>query len=209
MTESWKAGDTVVWRGIYRNRVWHATPTTVVRDTIDELVLALTPGTDCMAEQDYARGKKNGKRRWDFKHKHWKLERFTWHTNRLLFLLEPEKFYSPILFWHHGTNEFLCYYINFQLPFQRMPCAINTLDLDLDMVIHPDFTYEWKDLDDYEKGIETGVILPDWVDQIESAKVEILEKLEKRQYPFDGSWLDWMPNPDWSPPKLPENWDKI
>jgi hypothetical protein len=33
--------------------------------------------------------------------------------------------------------------------------------------------------------------------------------LEKRQYPFDGSWLDWMPDPSWTPPKLPENWDKF
>jgi hypothetical protein len=81
--------------------------------------------------------------------------------------------------------------------------------LDLDIVVHPDFSYEWKDLDDYEKGIETGVILPEWVDQIEAANIEILEKLEKRRYPFNGSWLDWMPDPNWSTPTLPRNWDKI
>ena len=209
MTEAWKSGDTVVWRGIYRNRVWHAVPTTVVRATTDELVLVLTPGTPCMAEEDYARGKKNGKRRWDFRHEDWKLENFTWHNNRLLYILEPEKFYSPILFWDHETNRFLCYYINFQLPFRRSHCAIDTLDLDLDLIIYPDFSYKWKDVDDYEKGIEMRVILPEWVDQIEAAKMEVLDKLEKRQYPFDGSWLDWMPAPTWSPPKLPENWDKI
>ena len=209
MTKLWEPGDTVVWRGIYRNRVWHATPTTVVRDTTGELVLVLTPGTPCMAEVDYARSKKNGKRRWDFKHEDWKLEHFTWHTNRLLFLMEPDKFYSPVLFWNHETNEFLCYYINFQLPFQRGHSAINTLDLDLDIVIDPDFNYQWKDVDDYEKGIKAGVILPEWVDKIETAKVEVLEKLENRQYPFDGSWRDWMPDPGWSLPTLPENWDKI
>ena len=209
MTEVWKPGDTVVWRGIYRDRVWHATPTTVLRDTVDELVLVLIPGTPCMAEEDYARGKKNGKRRWDFKHEEWSLKPFTWHTNRLLFLLEPEKFYSPVLFWNHESNEFLCYYINFQLPFQRGHSAINTLDLDLDIVVYPDFTYTWKDIDDYEKGIETGVILPEWVNKIEAAKIEVLDKLEKRNYPFDGSWLDWRPNPALTLPTLPQNWDKI
>lgn len=209
MTEAWKSGDTVVWRGIYRNRVWHAAPTTVVKDNLQELVLFLTPGMDCMVEENYAKGKKNGKRRWDFRHEDWKLEKFTWHTNRLLYILEPEKFYSPIFFWDHETNKFLCYYINFQLPFQRSHCSINTLDLDLDLIIHPDFNYEWKDLDDYEKGIETGVILPEWVDQIETAKIEVLDKLKKRQYPFDGSWLNWMPDPNWLFPQLPENWDQI
>jgi protein associated with RNAse G/E len=162
-----------------------------------------------MAEKDYAVGKRNGKRRWDFQHQDWKLEPLTWHTNRLLFLLEPGKFYSSILFWNHETNQFVCYYINFQLPFQRRPCAINTLDLDLDIVIQPDFSYEWKDVNDYEKGIETGVIRPEWVAEIEASKIEIFTKLEKRQYPFDGSWLDWMPDPHWSLPTLPENWDKI
>jgi protein associated with RNAse G/E len=205
----WKAGDVIAWRGIYRNRVWHAIPTYVVKDTLQELVLALTPGTNGMVEENYARGKKNGKRRWDFKHEDWRLENFTWHTNRLLFLLEPDNFYSPILFWNHETNRFLYYYINFQLPFQRGHCAINTLDLDLDIIVHPDLSYEWKDIDDYEKGIETGVILPAWVDEIEAAKTKILNKLEKRQYPFDRSWLDWLPHPNWIPPKLPENWEQI
>jgi protein associated with RNAse G/E len=209
MTEAWKYGDEIAWRGIYRNQVWHAVSTVVVKDTLQELVLALMPGAECMVEESYARGKKNGKRRWDFKQEAWKLERFPWRTNRLLYILEPEKYYSPIFFWDHETDRFLCYYINFQLPFERSHCAINTLDLDLDIVIHPDFSYEWKDIDDYEKGIETGVILPEWVDKIEAAKTEILDKLEKRHYPFDGSWLDWKPDPDWSPPTLPEYWDKI
>jgi hypothetical protein len=209
MTTAWKAGDTVVWRGVYRNRVWHATPTIVVRDTMDELVLALTPGTDCMAEEDYARGKKNGKRRWDFKHDDWRLEHFSWHTNRLLFLLEPEKFYSSIFFWDHETNEFLCYYINFQLPFLRGHDAIDTLDLELDIIINPDFSYEWKDMDDYQQAIAHGVILPEWIEGIEDAKLEIFDKLNRRQYPFDNSWLNWLPDPSWSAPSLPRNWNKI
>ena len=81
--------------------------------------------------------------------------------------------------------------------------------MDLDLIVHPDFSYEWKDIDDYEKGIETGVILPEWVDKIGEVKSEILDKLEKRQYPSDGSWLDWIPDPNWSRPTLTENWDKI
>jgi len=166
----WTPGEVIAWRGIYRERVWHAIPTTVVKDSPQELVLALTPGTDCMVEESYARHHKNGKRRWDFKEEDWKLVNFSWHTNRLLFVLEPEKYYSTIYFWNHEINEFLCYYINFQLPFIKNYCNIDTLDLDLDIVINPDFSYEWKDVDDYQKGMETGIILPAWV-------VEIAERL--------------------------------
>lgn len=205
----WKPGEVIAWRGIYRERVWHAIPTLVVKDTPQELILALTPGTDCMVEENYAQKRKSGKRRWDFKHEDWSLAKFTWHTNRLLFVLEPEKYYSTIYFWHHESNEFLCYYINFQLPFRRNHHSVDTLDLDLDIVINPDFSFEWKDVDDYEKGIESGVILTEWADEIEAAKIEVLDRLEKREYPLDNSWLNWRPDPDWSAPKLPQGWDKI
>ena len=205
----WQAGDVLAWRGIYRNRVWHVVTMIVVKDSPEELVLALQPGAECMAEKDYANGKKNGKRRWDFRDKPWELKKFHWRTNRLLILLEPEKYYSTMYFWNDASNEFLCYYINFQEPFQRSHCGIDTLDLDLDLIINPDFSYEWKDIEDYRTAIEKGIIFPEWTREIETAKQEILERLGKRQYPYDGSWLNWTPDPSWSPPSLPENWDKI
>ena len=205
----WNPGDIVAWRGIFNQRVWHVQPTIVVKDSPEEIVLTLLPGTECMAEEDYAGGKKNGKRWWDFQDQHWNLKKYTWRTNRLLLLLEPQKYYSTIYFWNNESNEFLCYYINFQLPFQRSHCGVDTLDLDLDLVINPDFSYEWKDEDDYQKAIDNGVIIPEWTQEIEMAKKEVFNKLEKRQYPYDGSWLNWVPDPNWSPPKLRENWDKI
>jgi len=205
----WETGEVIAWRGIYRERVWHVQPTILVKVNPEEIVLTLLPGTECIAEENYPKGKKNGKRRWFFVNEVWQLAKYTWKTNRLLLIFEPEKYYSIILFWNDKSNEFLCYYINFQLPFQRNHCAVDTLDLDLDLVINPDFTYEWKDVEDYQKAIEHGIILPEWTRQIDAATAEVLNKLEKRQYPFDGSWLDWMPDSNWSPPQLPENWDKI
>lgn len=205
----WKPGDVIVWRGIYRERVWHAIPTTVVKDTPQEIVLFLMPGTNCMLEENYAKGKNNGKRRWDFKYEDWKLENYIWHTNHLLVILEPEKYYATIYFWEHKSNKFIGYYINFQLPFKRRRNSLDTLDLDLDIVIHPDFFYEWKDIEDYQKGIETGIILPEWASEIEGAKIEVVDKLERREYPFDNSWVNWQPDPSGSLPKLPPDWDKI
>jgi len=209
MTNYWRPGEIIAWRGIFRSQVWNALTVIVVKDTAKEIVMTLLPGTECRTEADYTKGKNNGKRRWDFKDKAWKLETYFWHTNRLLLIVQPEKYYSTILFWDHASNEFVCYYINFQLPFRRHTCGIDTLDLDLDLVINPDLSYEWKDVDEYQKAIENGIISQDEILGIEAARQEILEKLEKRQYPFDGSWLDWLPDPHWSPPRLPENWDRI
>ena len=209
MDDFWKPGELIVWRGIYRQHIWHAQPLIVVKDSPEQTTLALLPGTECAAPEGYLNRKKEAKRRWDFKDRLWKLETYSWHTNRLLFLLEPEKYYSTILFWNHQSNQFLCYYINFQVPYRRSRAGIDTLDLDLDLIIRPDLHYEWKDLDDYEQAIAHGIICTGWIQGIERAKIEILNQLEHRWYPFDGSWLDWMPDPSWSPRKLPRNWDKI
>jgi len=205
----WKIGDVIAWRGIYRNRIWHVQPTILVRDSPYEVVTTLLPGTECIADENYPKGKKHSKRRWNFIEEDWKLEKYTWQTNRLLLLFAPEKFYSTIFFWNDLSNEFLSYYVNFQLPFKRNDCALDTLDLDLDLIIHPDFSYEWKDLDDYQNAIAHGVILPEWVQEIDLAASEIMDRLDQRQYPFDGSWLNWKPDTSLSPPKLPPNWDKI
>jgi len=205
----WKPGDIVTWRGIFAKRVWHVQPTIVVKDSPDELVLTLLPGTECIAEETYLKGKQNSNRRWDFKDRDWRLEKYIWQTNRLLLIFEPEKFYSTIYFWNNASHKFLCYYINFQEPFRCNAYGVDTLDLDLDIIIRPDLSFEWKDEADYQKAIDHGIIFPDWVQGIETAKQEIFDKLERRQYPFDGHWLNWMPDPDWSPPRLPMNWDKI
>jgi len=139
----------------------------------------------------------------------WTMKKYIWHTNRLLLIFKPDTYYSTIYFWNHASNEFICYYINFQIPFKRNRFSVDTLDLELDMVINPDFHYEWKDLEDYQTAIENGIVTQKYIQGIEGEKPGIFDKLEKRQYPFDGSWLDWKPDPNWQPPKLPKNWDKI
>ena len=194
---------------MFRNRIWHAVPTLVVQETSQEIVGAILPHAQCMVEEHYFPDVKTGKRRWDFIDQDWGLKEFHWHTNRVLTITEAEKFYSIMLFWNHSSHEFLGYYVNFQLPFRTSDCGIDSLDLDLDIAIGPDLSFHWKDEDDYRKAIQQGVILPQWVQEIELAKPEVLERLERRKYPFDGSWLDWLPDPSWSPPTLPENWDKI
>jgi protein associated with RNAse G/E len=127
----------------------------------------------------------------------------------LLILLQPGKPYSIIYFWREATDQFLCYYVNFELPFRRSNLGFDTFDLELDIVIKPTYEWSWKDTDEFNNGIQQGILSKEWIDQIDCAKPEVFEKIEKRQYPFDGKWLDWKPDPKWLPSKLPKNWDKI
>jgi protein associated with RNAse G/E len=209
MQKTWNSGDTIVIRGIFNNHVCHAQSVIVVQDTPEEIALALLPGAECVDLEGYLKGKKNGKRRWDFKDKPFKLEKYIWHTNRLLLLIEPKKYYSTIYFWQDDSNEFMCYYINFQSPFQRSHSGFDTLDLELDIIINPDYSWKIKDLDDYQKGIECGTILHEWTQEIEVAKDEVFDRIANRHYPLNNSWSNWKPDLNWSAPKLPANWDKV
>jgi hypothetical protein len=173
----WKPGDVISWRGIYRERIWHVQPTLLVRDCPDEVALTLLPGTECIAEETYPHGKKSDRRRWHFVDHDWTLAKYTWQTNRLLLLFEPNKYYSIILFWNHTSNDILLYYVNFQLPFKRNNFAVDTLDLDLDLIIRPDFSYEWKDVDDYQNAISHGLISPECEKEIKLATEEVMARL--------------------------------
>jgi protein associated with RNAse G/E len=213
MTKTWKPGDSVALRGIYNDRVWSIRSAVVVHDHHEEVALAVLPGAECYAPESYINGKHGPAGRWDrwgeYRSDNWKMQRYTWHTNRLLILLQSGKPYSVIYFWRADTNQFLCYYVNFELPFRRSRLGFDTLDLELDIIVEPTYEWSWKDTEEYSQGINDGILLKEWVDQIECAKPEVFEKIEKREYPLDGKWLDWLPDPNWTVPPLPENWDKI
>ena len=137
------------------------------------------------------------------------LEKYSWHTNRFLILLEPQKYFSTIYIWEQASEEFQCYYINFQTPFTRSHCGFDTLDLDLDILVDLDNKWERKDVDNYQSGIKTGGITSAWVTEIERAQEEVFARIENRLYPLDRTWLDWRPDPNWPKTKLPANWHVI
>ncbi len=206
----WKKGDNVLLRGVYDGRPVYVQSLRVVKDTPEETALLILPGAECVAPSGYIR---YGHGTWD----RWtetlantlKLEKYLWHTNRFLILLEPEKFYSTIYISDAASDRFVCYYINFQLPFLRTKLGFDTLDLDLDIVIDVSGKWQWKDEEEYQQAIRAGVIRPEWVNEVEHAQTEIFSRLEQRSYPLDDSWLNWKPDPSFPLPYLPKNWDEV
>ena len=159
----WKPGEYIVWRYIVNWRPWYVQSAVVVEDRAEEIVICFLPGAEGAAEKTYTLGRDHSKRRWDFKENDWELASYIWRTNRVLVIAERDKYYSVMLFWNHARDEFIGYYVNFQLPFWRNHCCIDTLDLDIDIDIEPDLTFMWKDEDLYQQAIEHGAITSDWV----------------------------------------------
>ena len=212
MKTRWNPGDSVVLRGIVNERVWSARSVIVVKDDLEETILLLLPGAQCAYPEGYFRWKhgdySQGSRWQEAKSNAWKFRIFEWERNRFLVFLEPRKYYAVSCVWDHETDHFACYYIDYQLPYQRSHCGFDTLDLDLDMVIDPHLNWRWKDEDAYLEGIREGGIHEEWVQRIEHSKQEVLDKIQKRHYPLDGSWMHWRPEAAWQPPRLAEGWEE-
>jgi hypothetical protein len=209
-----EAGVSCGLRGIVNNRVWLVQSVIVVKDGPGESVLLLLPGAQCVFPEGYWRRRKNndyskGTRWQEAKRDPIVLREFAWQERRFLIFLEPEKYYSCFMVWDHASDQFSCYYINFQLPYRRSHCGFDTLDLDLDIVIDPQFHWEWKDEDEYQEGIREGGIQEAWVKGIEKDQADVFDRINKRSYPLDGSWLPWRPDPTWAAPKLPEGWEAV
>ncbi len=208
----WNSGDPIALRGMYAGKPWYVQSVRVVKDSPEEIALLLTPGAECVAPWGYIHQKHGAHGRWDrwqeCLNPPWRLEPYRWHTNRMLMLLEPEKFYSTILIWNDASHQFICYYINFQIPFVRSSCGIDTFDLELDIIIEPSYQWKWKDEAEYRLGIEAGVLRSDWIRGIEAAKPEVLNAIEQRHYPIDNTWLGWQPDPEWQAPSLPFGWEQ-
>jgi predicted RNA-binding protein associated with RNAse of E/G family len=211
-SETWHYGDTVAIRAMINGKLWLAQSTVVVKDTHQETVLLLAPGAQCAYPSGYWQWKlkanPSGSRWADVKSMAWTLRRFEWRSKRMLIVMEPDKVYATCLIWDGASDRFLGYYINFQTPFQRSACGFNTLDLELDIVIEPDFRWSYKDEEAYQAGLREGCIAPEWHLAIESAKPEILARINERLYPLDGTWLDWRPDSTWAPSRLPEGWER-
>jgi protein associated with RNAse G/E len=207
----WNEGDNVILRGVYEGRPVYVQSARVVKDTPTETALLVWPGAQCMVANGYMHHAHSPQ--WDRWHETMtdtlNLQPFTWHTNRFLILLEPEKFYSTIYIWEAATDRFDCYYVNFQLPFRRTRLGFDSLDLDLDIIIEADYSWKWKDVDEYQHAIRVGGIRPEWVSAIERARAEVAARFSNRAYPLNGAWLNWCPDPNWAPPSLPVDWDSI
>jgi protein associated with RNAse G/E len=208
----WQPGDLCALRGIVHGKIWTAQAAIVVKDSATEVALALVPGAQCYYPAGYVRSRHNSVSTWsrwdEARAAHIELLERPWESNEVLMLYTPGRFYSVWHFRDGSSGEFLSYYVNFELPWKRTSHGFDTLDLDLDLVVAPDLSLRWKDEEDYLRAVAAGDICAGWAQEIERARADVLERVDRREHPFDGAWLNWHPEASLTPPRLPHGWDK-
>lgn len=207
-TTYWKPGDQIVLRFLRNKPGDLIAPVTVVHDDKDYTALYLAVGTAIKGQA--LRDGTRITRGTPF------VERekliggfadFTWSDNHILMLLRKDRMNAIWLKWRDPEWNLVDYYGNIQARPKRTSMGIDTADYLLDVSISKDFECSWKDEDEWALAREHGFIDADLLDEVRREGERIIAEVGARAWPFDGSMIDWRPDPAWPIPTLPGDWD--
>ncbi|MFF5129184.1 DUF402 domain-containing protein [Streptomyces syringium] len=208
-TAPWAPGDHILWRyrGNATDRVHICRPVTVVQDTEDLLAVWMAPGTDCVKPL-LADGTPV--------HREPLATRYTkprttttsrWFGTGVLKLARPGEAWSVWLFWDPGW-QFKNWYVNLEEPLARWAGGVDSEDHFLDIAVYPDRSWEWKDEDEFAQAQRAGLMSAAQAERVRAAGMAAVERIETWGAPFAAGWEDWRPDPAWTVPTLPDDWDR-
>jgi hypothetical protein len=125
---------------------------------------------------------------------------FTGHD--ILVLMPAGAAYS--VWWFFRAGVFAGWYVNLEQPYVRRSDGVDTTDHVLDIVVTPQRQWEWKDTDEFTERIGNPVYFDQpAADAIRAEGERLVRLIEAGEFPFDGTYTDFRPDPDWSTLRLP------
>ena len=213
MSEAYREpGSDAALRWMFAGKIWSGRAVKVVEDGPERTLISWWPGCESWRPEGMLHRAEGhfplGSRWQQLQRGDWQLAAQPWSGTRVLFALEPGKYYAIGLFWDADTGEFRDYYVNFQLPFHRSLAGFDSLDLDLDIVVAADFTWAWKDEGDWAEARASGGLEGEVIEAVERARGGAVARIEAGLGDLP-AWLDWLPDPCWELATMPENWDAL
>jgi len=130
-----------------------------------------------------------------------------WQGHSVLILMPAGRAHS--VWWVFSGADFSGWYVNLEARsrfwYSEGVTGVDVVDHELDVVVAPDRSWQWKDEDDL--AAVTG--LSGYWDARGSAEIRaeghrVLADVEAARFPFDGGWCDFRPDPSWPLPRLPQ-----
>jgi protein associated with RNAse G/E len=81
-------------------------------------------------------------------------------------------------------GTFRSFYCNIGTPAVLADSVLEYVDLDIDVLVEPDFSYSVIDLDEFEANIVTQEYSPEVQSKARTALAELITLIEERQFPF-------------------------
>ena len=199
----WRTGDAVLMRGIYRGKLRWAMPHRLVEAGDGRLVMFLRAGTAIKGPSNYADMPyaEQLTRGWDV------IDR-EWHTHHVLRIVPLEGAHEVNVFWTEDWQH-VCWYVNLQQPARLHELGYDTFDQQLDIVVGPDRSWEWKDEEEFDDLVLAGVLTGTEHARVRAEGLRMVDAIERWDAPFDEGWENWRPPAGWTHAELPEGWDVV
>ncbi|MGI5213669.1 DUF402 domain-containing protein [Plantactinospora sp. CA-290183] len=143
----------------------------------------------------------------------YRLEQGVWNGPPVLKFLPAGADHS-VWFFRGADGRFANWYVNLEEHGVRWDdgavAGVDVVDQDLDVVVRPDRSWHWKDEEEFAERLA----VPEhyWVPDAAAVRAEgerVVKLAEAGQFPFDGTWCDFVPDPGWTvPTALPPGWDR-
>jgi hypothetical protein len=210
---TFEPGRVVLHRNVRHGRIGWVRPARVVSDDHRGLLLWLARGT-VVVNEVAADGR--GMRAMPFTEwlgLEYRLQVGTWQGPGVLKLLRPGAAHS-VWWFRTDAGEFTNWYVNLEEPGVRWVdgdlAGVDIVDQDLDVVVRPDRSWQWKDEGEFTERLAFADRY--WVSDEAAVRAEgrrVIHEIEAGEFPFDGTWVDFAPDPSWSvPTALPDGWDR-
>jgi protein associated with RNAse G/E len=205
-------GQVVLHRNTRRGRVAFARPVRVVSDGDLGLLLWMARGTPAMYEVAPDGSGARGRPFADWVDLDYEMRHGQWQGPGILLFFPPDANHS-VWWFFDDDGVFQNWYVNLEERAVRWDdgdvAGIDVVDQDLDIVVAPDRSWEWKDEDEFTERLA----FPDhyWVADEQAVRAEgrrVVKQIEAGDFPFDGTWTDFVPDPAWTLPELPNGWER-
>jgi hypothetical protein len=117
--------------------------------------------------------------------------------------LIEEGVHSSVWWFFDAAGEFTGWYVNLEFPRGRDGRCLDRVDGVLDVLIAPDGAAQFKDEDEAAAAVAAGRFTDADLDRLRAEGERRIEQSRRGDFPFDGTFVDFRPNPGWPLPQLP------
>jgi hypothetical protein len=187
----YKRGDVILKRGVdERLRIIDVKPMTVVEDAKDRLLAWLPLETQTIRPR-LIEHEPGTPRRWV--DGNWKLIESFWQWAELLIIVQKDERRETWVCWD-AERRFQGWCVNMQSPLRRTHLGFDIWDHQLDILVTPDRSWQWKDQDELDLSVELGRMTAEQAASVREEGARAVADIEANRSPYCDGWEEWAPD---------------
>ncbi|MEV1288329.1 DUF402 domain-containing protein [Micromonospora sp. NPDC049679] len=113
-------------------------------------------------------------------------------------IYQPEETDTHSIWWlFSGSGRFRSWYVNLERR-SMSGDDIKVGDLELDLIVAADRSWTWKDEESFAAKVgHPGYWTAEEAQKIRACGEQVAREAEAGKFPFDGTWCDFRPDPEW------------